>query len=323
MLYQKINIKKIGYPDFVSEYVKYAIALTPVILLASVGPAFATENGLDDYPLGSESIDVSIKPPPGHLELQGYNFFYSANLYSGPKKETGDDVRAYINAYLITYTWPVSFYDGKITISSEVVLGGGTQRLSISTPVGKLTGSTTGLIDPILMPALATYHGEKFAITLGPSVIVPAGTYNKSNPLASGPGVNHYTFAPLIYFTGELSNKLQLDMMSETGFSTINPHTKYTSGIDTTILGALSYSITPHLQAGPVSYLYEQLTDDKQEGVVIHKGNKGQTLALGAQVIYNFRPGTALVLKYYHDTFVQNRAGGNELWLEFAIPIGG
>src|SRR5271168_3497566 len=60
--------------------------------------AHATENGTAEYPIGAESIDVALQPPPGHVELQNYNEFYTASVYSGGTKLRGSSVGALATA---------------------------------------------------------------------------------------------------------------------------------------------------------------------------------------------------------------------------------
>ena len=135
-----------------------------------------------------------------------------------------------------------------------------------------------------------------------------------------GLGQNHYAFAPLLYFTYLAKPNLQFDLASVTEFNTINPHTQYTSGSDETLTASISYHVAPHLEIGPTAYYYFQFTDDKQRRTTISKGNRSQALGIGVQGAYAIGHG-ALLLKYYHQTLVQNRPGGDQFWLQLAIPL--
>ena len=70
---------------------------------------------------------------------------------------------------------------------------------------------------------------------------------------------------------------------------------------------------------GPTAYFYGQFTDDSQKDVTIPKGHRSQALGLGAQAIYTIGHG-AILAKYYHQTLVQNPVGGDQFWIQFAIP---
>ena len=73
-----------------------------------------------------------------------YTEFYSAQLYSGPSVVNGSRVNVFVTAFRGVYTYPVSFADGKVTITSDLVVGGGT----VNAKVPNLAGvSATGQRD--------------------------------------------------------------------------------------------------------------------------------------------------------------------------------
>jgi hypothetical protein len=296
----------------------YGIAFAISALLG--GFANATENGATEYPLGADSIDAALMPPPGHGALLSYNEYFDANIFSGAHSLSGSHVGVYVSAYRGIYTWPFSYDDGKITISSEIVLGGGNINVTVPTPTGGLSNGSAGLIDPSFWPVAVNYHSGSLFLSADAVIWAPLGTYNKNAAPTKGLGLNHYTFAPALYLTYLINPKFQLDMASVTDFNTTNPNTQYMSGADETFTVSLSYWATRNIQVGPTGYIYEQFTNDTQHGVVYNNGNRGQTLAIGAQAIYNIGHGGILV-KYLHDTLVQNRAGGDQFWIQWALPF--
>ncbi len=248
-----------------------------------------------------------------------YSQYYTAHLYAGPAAIGGSRVNVFVSALRGVYTYPVSFADGTVTITSDLVIGGGNINVKVPTPAGTISNGSTGLID--VSPWLeVNYHSGPLFATAGLATWFPSGTYNKNAVPVQGLGLNHYAFAPLLYMTYMLTPKWQLDLASVTEFNTINPHTQYTSGSDETVTASISYRIAPKLQIGPTSYFYGQFTNDTQKGVVIPKGNRSQMLGIGLQGIYTIGHG-ALLLKYYHQTLVQNRPGGDQFWFQFAIPF--
>ena len=283
--------------------------------------AHATENGNTEYPVGVDTIYVATRPPPGTLAIWDYNEIYQAGIYSGTKNLDGSHIAAYVTAFRMVYTWPTTFDDGHLTISSDAVLGIGNVNGKVPTPGGIISNGSTGMTDPSIWPFELTYHGSNFFGTTGLTVFLPWGTYNKDASPVKGLGQNHYAFLIPFYLTVFASKKIQIDAAEVTEFDTINPHTQYTNGISTTLSGGLTYNITPHIGFGPVAYYFQQLTNDTQSGVYIPKGNKGQALGLGIQAVYNIAPGTGVVAKYIHESFVQNRPGGNQIWVQFAVPF--
>ena len=200
-----------------------------------------------------------------------------------------------------------------MTITSDLVVGGGTVNAKVPIPGGSISNGSTGLID--VNPWLeVNYHRGPLFVSTGLAVWLPWGTYNKNEVPVKGLGQNRPTFAPLLYLTYLATPKIQLDLASVTEFNTINPHTQYTSGSDQTFTASASSPSIPNLQIGPTAYFYGQFSNDTQKGVTIPKGNRSQALGVGLQGIYTIGHG-ALLLKYYHQTLVQNRPGGNRFWL--------
>jgi hypothetical protein len=282
--------------------------------------AAAAENGLTEYPIGADSYGVAFRPPPGQGALLNYTEFYSGTIYNGSTSIGGSHVNVFVSAFRGVYTLPTTFDDGKISFTVDLVAGGGTANAKVPLPGGgRLSNGSTGLVD--LNPWIeANYHDGPLFATAGLAVWVPTGTYNKDSAPIKGLGLNHYTFAPLLYMTYLASPRWQVDLASVTEFNTVNPHTEYTSGADETFTSSLSYTVIPDLQIGPTAYFYGQFSDDSQKNVTISKGDRSQALGVGAQVIYTIGHG-AILAKYYHQTLVQNRAGGDQFWIQFAIPF--
>lgn len=282
--------------------------------------ANATENGTTEYPLGADSFNAGITPPPGHGVLLSYDTYFNAALYAGGARIKGSHAGVFVSAYRGIYTWPVAYDDGKITLSSEIVIGGGHIGLKVPLPGGAISNGSAGMVDPSFWPVAVNYHSGPVFICVTMPVWAPLGTYNKTAAPAKGLGLNHWTFGPAAYLTYIASPKWQFDVDTLVEINTINPQTQYHSGADSTVTASASYRLLSNLQIGPTAWVYEQLTNDTQYGHVYNKGNKGQTLALGMQAIYSIGHG-GILLKYYHDTLVRNRAGGDQVWLQWALPF--
>jgi hypothetical protein len=289
-------------------------------MLSAAPPAHATENGLTEYPIGADSYGVAFRPPLGQGALLSYNEFYTASIDNGGTSIDGAHVSVFVTAFRGVYTLPVSLDDGKVSFTADLVAGGGFANGHVPLPAGgRLSNGSTGLID--LNPWIeADYHDGPLFATAGLAVWLPTGTYNKDAAPIQGLGQNHYTFAPLLYMTYILSPKWQIDLASVTEFNTINPHTKITSGDDETFTGSLSYTVIPNLQIGPTAYAYGQFTNDTLDGGTVYKGNRSQAVGVGAQAIYSIGHG-AVLLKFFHQTLVRNRPGGDQFWFQFAIPL--
>lgn len=298
----------------------YALLGVLAVSVTGLTPALATENGASAYPTGVDSYDVAMVPPPGHAALLNYSEYLNAQVYSGTTKVDGSKVGVFVTAFRGVYTWPVAFNGGTITLSSDLIFGGGSVHLKLPYG-GGMENSSTGLINPCIWPVSVNYHknGTFFSGTL--AVWLPFGTYNKNETPTKGLGLNYYTFGPTFYLTQFIGPKLQLDLSSVTEINTENHQTHYQSGAAETFIFGSGYTVLPNFQVGPTAYLYDQFTDDKEDGVTVENGNRGRALAIGVQAVYSLGMG-AVGAKYYHNVWVRNRSGGDQFWLEWMAPLG-
>lgn len=102
-----------------------------------------------------------------------------------------------------------------------------------------------------------------------------------------------------------------------------NPHTHYTSGIDTHVDIGVSRFFSEQFFLGAVGYAYVQITPDN--GQPPELGNfEGRSFAVGPQLGYNFmEDGVALYtnLRAYVEFGVENRPQGGSLFLTVDIPV--
>ncbi|MEX3969612.1 SphA family protein [Paraburkholderia caribensis] len=254
------------------------------------------------------------------MQILGYNVYYTGSIYTGSHDVAGSHASLVASALKAIYTWPVSLASGKVTLSSEAVLGVGHLNVTAPTPQGQVSSHSTSFLDPAIFPIEFTWHAANLTSSTGVAVWLPLGSYDQSARIVHGLGQNHYAIAPFEFITYDMQNAiLDLAIVGET--NTTNSYTKYRSGNDITTTLALSYKVTTHLMLGPTAYYYKQISDDKQDGVNVPGGNRGQALGLGAQIVYGFGPGLGVLLKFFHETLVRNRVGGNALWFEFSVPL--
>lgn len=80
-------------------------------------------------------------------------------------------------------------------------------------------------------------------------------------------------------------------------------------------------NVTKRLAIGAQGYYYQQLTDDRLNGAIVANGNRGRSFDVGPQVRLHLGH-LALIVKYQKDMRVQNRTRGNQVWIEFGVPLG-
>ena len=103
-------------------------------------------------------------------------------------------------------------------------------------------------------------------------------------------------------------------------FNTKNTATDYLSGQEF----HFDYTIGKKIGAwslGLGGYYYKQTTNDEQYGVKYGAdGNKGQVLAFGPQVKYDYK-NMSFILKYQTETLVENKPEGNTFWFKFVYAF--
>ena len=165
-------------------------------------------------------------------------------------------------------------------------------------------------------------HSHTLFYFVGADVSLPTGHYDTTQMINTG--ANFYTVTPNAGFTWMPSRAWEATGAIAAEFNTINPKSNYRSGSDV----ALDYAVTyrplagmPRFGVGIQGYLYEQLSDDRLNGVRVGPdGHRGQELGIGPQFRYDIGVG-GLVLKAQHLFDVRNRPSGDRIWFEFATPI--
>src|ERR1700722_13847748 len=118
-------------------------ATSLVMTLASIlsGGVDATENGLDIYAVGVNTVLDGILPPPGDTRFYNYTQYYVAKKFAGSNGESvvpGFSSTVYATGSRIIHTWGPTF--GPFTFSSGIVVP--ILHLNLDTPGGN--GRRTG-----------------------------------------------------------------------------------------------------------------------------------------------------------------------------------
>jgi len=294
-------------------YTGFKPGLLLLICLATLGvtaPALhATESGGGSYPNGAEGFGAGMLPPPGTYFLNYFNVYNAPHLNNGSGNSMVSDfnLTAVVNAFRLVHVTKIELLGGNLgghlllpVVNLDVTMGGRSQ-------------SRFGLGDLTVGP-LITWHTKNLHTAVGLDTTVPSGRYDK-NDLANI-GRNYWTFEPIVAATWltdsgfELSGKFMYDI------NTKNSDTDYLSGqefhVDYTVAQKFN-----NLSVGLGGYFYKQVTDDELHGtkVALNDGFKGQALALGPQLKYDYK-NMFFILKYQREMAVENRPEGNKFWFK-------
>jgi hypothetical protein len=159
-------------------------------------------------------------------------------------------------------------------------------RLTIPTPVGPvpLKGTNTAVGDITIAPVVVKWAPSPGLFVNGRVELqLPTGSYRADRLINAGS--NHWTVSPAVAFTWigptglEVSSNIQLNVNGK------NKDTQYRSGVEYQHEFAVGQHVGPWT-IGVGGYLYQQLSDDKVNGVKFQDGNRSRVMALGPAISF-------------------------------------
>lgn len=290
------------------------ILLIIVLLLSSSVVCLATEGGGGSYPNGAEDFMSGAVPPPGFYYIN-YTVSYFSDTFKdsqGKSSVPGFELTAIGNVSRLIYVTDRKILGGNWAMHILIPL----MSVDVKTPAGK--DSKFGLSDIFIDPCIIAWHSKNFHSAAGIEVIIPVGAYDKND--IANIGRNYWTIEPVFAFTylsnrgWELSGKFMYDINFE------NDATDYKSGQEFHCDYTIGKRINDRWTAGIGGYWYTQLTDDKQNGIKVGDGNKGNVFAIGPQIKYDAKK-MSFIMKYQKEMAVENKPEGSKFWLKFVIPL--
>jgi hypothetical protein len=290
-------------------------------------PVMATEGGGTSKALGVDTVLSGVMPPPG-LRLTTFVAYYDADhtLDSSGNDRAGIsnfNVHASAVTPRLQYVWSgVELWGANIeTRFGFSAYVDAHVSFDLQTPGGKIhrEGSSTGIGDMLIGPALLGWHSERFHQTAGVEFFLPTGKFDKTQLANTSRG--YYSVGPAYLFTWFPTDVIEVSGSLIYLINRKNHDTNYRSGDEVSFDYGLGYALTPAWQIGANGYLYKQVTDDKQNGQVFGDGNRGQVLAIGPFVRYHLSPDWGITLKWQHEGQVENKTRGNRFFLQFALKL--
>ncbi|MTJ83983.1 MAG: hypothetical protein F8N37_23605 [Telmatospirillum sp.] len=295
-----------------------AMALTGL----AAGPAGATEGGGQQFPIGVDTVDPALLPPPGGNMLLSYTVGYWADRLNGDNGRSarpGFHADVFVEAIKLIHTW-TSFHG--IDIGSGMV--NGLNNTDVTIVPGAVKGQEFGLIDTDLLPVILHADvGGGLHLGFATNIWVPDGTYRRTNPASMG---FNRTSVGLQFITTWLpTDKWDLNTSTIVEFGAKNQATQYYSGTYTNTDFQASYraiDALPKLAIGVSGYYFQQLEDDRINGLAAYgTGYRGMAVGFGPQIRYDAWDHGAIVLKYQHELTAENRPQGEKFWLQLGVPF--
>lgn len=300
---------------------------------SSVQFASAAENGAGFYLLGSRGPMAGFLPPPGvYLQNDVYHMQASADAsrrfpFNG-QIVAGIKADVWLEMPTLLWSTPLQILGGNLAFSVTQPIGGPSTHFGakLTGPLGNTVGvnlhdSIFTYGDPVLS-AMLGWHQGNFHWQVGVAVNTPIGDYREgalANVAFNRWGADVFAAATW------LDPKIGLDLSLAAGvtFNSTNDVTQYRTGNEFHLEWAAEQHLSKQFSIGLVGYYYRQFTGDSGAGAVLGP-LKGETLALGATMAFNFAVGNApwsLRLKAYKELEVQNRLEGASGFLTLSIPL--
>jgi hypothetical protein len=293
-------------------------------LFLAAGSVQAKEGG-DQYPNGAENWFAGAVPPPGN-----YFINYAGNWSGKLKDGSGNNVVAGGAEVKLNATFDALRF---VQVTNQTLFGGSwawhviVPVVDLSVDLAPLGGSAsqTGLGDITIDPLIIAWHTPEWHTVVGLDINLPTGSYNKSGGGQSDPrkdiGANYYSVEPIFGASYLGNNGWEVSGKFMYNIKTKNTYTNYQSGDEF----HMDYLVGKNINNwgfGVSGYYLKQLTDDTQNGVkVATDGNRGQVFAAGPSVKYKNQSGTLFIGQWQHEMAVENRFGGDKVWLKLIMPL--
>ncbi|OXI28703.1 hypothetical protein CFB89_31285 [Burkholderia sp. AU16741] len=294
-----------------------AVAIGTLAATLACQHAHALENDGPITPFGVFDFGAGITPPPtpnGTLATR-FAYYSTRTIRNGGNADFSLTVASWSLAYIRMTN--AKLFGAKVGFGAIVPFLNMNGHVNVPTPVGTLAMSAapTNIGDADFQPLILAWASPNLFVNVALQVQAPTGAYRVTRLF--NPGVNHWTFSPIIGATYITDSGLEISTSIELDQNTTNRATNYRSGTGFRQEFALGQHIGP-FTAGLGGYIERQLTNDHGPNV---DGNRSSVNALGPAISY-VEPGKpAFWLHAYKEFGAQNRAQGYQVALRAALSF--
>ncbi|MCX4163626.1 MULTISPECIES: transporter [Paraburkholderia] len=292
--------------------------IVSTLIVAGIQSTFATENGLQSYPIGVDTVLDGIVPAPSQTQFYNYTALYTADRFAGPNGGSvvpNFKVNVFVDSARVLHTWGSML--GPFTLTSGIAVP--LIHAQTTVPVGG--DSRWGLGDVVVHAMKFGYSNESHSLfsILTFDFSLPTGSF--SNTKIAATGTNYYAFIPNMSVTVFPVSNVEFSATGGWEINSPNHKDGYHSGNVLFLDWVAGYSISPQLQLGVQGYALRQITDDTLNGNVVEDGFRGRVFAIGPQIRFNITPTSGVVFKWQHEFAARNRPQGDRLWIELTFPL--
>ncbi|KQQ56051.1 hypothetical protein ASF84_12180 [Pseudomonas sp. Leaf127] len=301
----------------------YKLALCSTLLLSLGGLATstqATENGAPTTAVGVYDFSAGMMPPVTPNGTVGLRTaWYSAKVQKDRHgQDTGNDFSLSVLSLGLAYIRMTDYtlFGANYGFGGVAPFFKMDASLGVDTPVGRLDfeADPFRMGDLQVLPLILQWNlSPNLFINTQFQIQAPTGDYDR-NRLVS-PGLNHWTFSPIVNATWISDTGFEVSSSVEVDINTRNKATDYKSGVEYRHEFAVGQHFGPWT-AGIGGYYYRQLSDDDAPNLTT--GNRARVMAVGPALSY-FKPGLPPIwLHAYKEFDARNRAEGYTVGLRIS-----
>ncbi|MBD8495421.1 transporter [Pseudomonas syringae] len=280
----------------------------------------ATENGAPTTAVGVYDFGAGMMPPVtpnGTLGLR--TAWYSAKVQKDRHgQDTGNDFSLSVLSLGLAYIRMTDYtvFGARYGFGGVAPFFKMDASLGVDTPVGRLDleADPFRMADLQILPLILQWNlSPNLFINTQFQIQAPTGDYDE-NRLVS-PGLNHWTFSPIVNATWISDTGFEVSSSVEVDINTRNKATDYKSGVEYRHEFAVGQHFGPWT-AGIGGYYYRQFSDDDAPNLT--SGNRARVMAVGPALSY-FKPGLPPIwLHAYKEFDARHRAEGYTVGLRIS-----
>jgi hypothetical protein len=329
----------------------YGYLTGAIISIATAAPVFATEMDNSHADLGYIDTLAGLQLAPGFYLRDDYTMIMSGrlndqngkqvNLNLGSLGKYGAKFRSTVEAdvfemaYVPDYRLPI--LDASIGMAAYEFVAN--SRAGLSTSIGlPETRSTSkmGMSDITVVPIFlgVDIPNTDFHVMLSPlEFTAPIGRYDKNDPIGNNIGLNYWSYRPALAMTYLNKTGQEFSLNVGASINTQNQATHYKSGDEFYFTYAMQQYLSPVYAFGIGGYYYKQVSDDRQNGVVVNSnpnvfpfdplnggvGNRGEAFAIGPVLSYNYSQDLVFQAHWDHDLFSYDRPQRDQFYIRASI----
>lgn len=287
-------------------------------------PAFALEPGAAaQVPAGNTmGIPLSAPLPPG-LYMTNSTKFLNGELKDDNGNDAGLDLNAIASTSIFIYTPGIKMLGGDYRAWVAVPLINVEQDIKspFLGPVGETDVAGLGNIEVEFLDVAWALQPGIFA-SAGVGFIAPTGKWDENEISTGG---NFWSIRPRAGYS-YMRDGWNISLEAEYFMHHENDKTKYTSGdefyLDATFLKKVNF--IEGLQVGPIGYIRQQTTDDKNKGTAYYgfENGKSKQIGLGVQLLKDFGRGRYVGLSWSKDLETENTVSNDgRIALNISLPL--